>query len=115
MPRSPEWNVVVSFAFFESPPIGFNELQGVGQKLERSSLDSFVCFPTILIAHKDLKPEVAYLLTKAIVENKQILMKAHAGFKYSNPEEAWKLGNYGIPLHPGAGNKNVMPFLIVNG
>ncbi len=64
---------------------------------------SYVGFPTILIAHKDLKPEVAYLLTKAIVENKQILMKAHAGFKYFIPEEAWKLGNYGIPLHPGAG------------
>jgi TRAP transporter TAXI family solute receptor len=64
---------------------------------------SYVGFPTILIAHKDLKPEVAYLLTKAIVENKQILMQAHAGFKYFIPEEAWKLGNYGIPLHPGAG------------
>lgn len=63
---------------------------------------SYVGFPTILIAHKDLNPEVAYLLTKIIVENKDALVKAHAGFRDFNPEEAWKLAKYGIPLHPGA-------------
>ena len=63
---------------------------------------SYVGFPTILIAHKDLKPEVAYLLTKIIVENKDALTKAHAGFKNFTPDEAWKFEKYGIPLHPGA-------------
>ena len=29
-------------------------------------------------------------------------MKAHAGFKEFRPEDAWKLSQYGIPLHPGA-------------
>ena len=61
-----------------------------------------VGWPTILVAHKDLKPEVAYLFTKAIVENKPELVKAHAGFKDFIPEDAWKLNKYGIPLHPGA-------------
>jgi len=61
-----------------------------------------VGWPTILVAHKDLKPEVAYMLTKTIVENKEKMVKAHAGFKDFNPEDAWKLGKYGIPLHPGA-------------
>jgi len=61
-----------------------------------------VGWPTILIAHKDLKPEVAYMLTKTIVENKEKMVKAHAGFKDFHPENAWKLGDYGIPLHPGA-------------
>ncbi|MBM4332235.1 MAG: TAXI family TRAP transporter solute-binding subunit [Deltaproteobacteria bacterium] len=62
----------------------------------------YVGFPTVLIGHQDLKPEVAYLLTKTIVENRDALMKAHAGFKDFKPEEAWKLPQYGIPLHPGA-------------
>jgi len=61
-----------------------------------------VGWPTILVAHKDLKPEVAYLLTKTIVENKEKLVKGHAGFKDFNPADAWKLDRYGIPLHPGA-------------
>jgi len=61
-----------------------------------------VGWPTILVAHKDLKPEVAYLLTKTIVENKEKLVKGHAGFKDFKPEDAWKLDRYGIPLHPGA-------------
>jgi TRAP transporter TAXI family solute receptor len=62
----------------------------------------YVGFPTILIGHQDLKPEVAYLLTKTIMENKDALVKAHAGFKDFKPEEAWKLDRHGISLHPGA-------------
>lgn len=61
-----------------------------------------VGWPTVLVAHKDLKPEVAYILTKIVVENKAELVKAHAGFKDFNPDDAWKLDRYGIPLHPGA-------------
>jgi TRAP transporter TAXI family solute receptor len=61
-----------------------------------------VGWPTILLAHRDLKPEAAYLLTKTTVENKEKLVKAHAGFKDFNREDAWKLERYGIPLHPGA-------------
>ncbi len=61
-----------------------------------------VGWPTILLAHRDLKPEAAYILTKTTVENKEKLVKAHAGFKDFNPEDAWKLERYGIPLHPGA-------------
>jgi len=61
-----------------------------------------VGFPTILIADKELKSEVVYLLTKTIVENKKDLVKAHSGFKDFTPEEAGKLEKFGIPLHPGA-------------
>ena len=61
-----------------------------------------VGFPTVLIADKELKPEVAYLLTKTIVENKKDLVKAHSGFKDFSPEEAWKIVQFGIPLHPGS-------------
>jgi len=29
-------------------------------------------------------------------------VKAHAGFKDFNPEDAWKFEAFGVPLHPGA-------------
>jgi len=61
-----------------------------------------VGWPTILVAHRDVPSELAYILTKAIVEKKTELVKAHAGFKDFAPEEAWKIDKYGIPLHPGA-------------
>jgi len=61
-----------------------------------------VGWPTILAAHKDVKPELAYLLTQTIVENKSELIKGHAGFKDFTPEDAWKVQAFGIPLHPGA-------------
>ncbi len=59
-------------------------------------------WPTMLVAHKDLKPEVAYVLTKAVVENKEKLVKGHAALKDFVPEEAWNFKKYGMPLHPGA-------------
>lgn len=61
-----------------------------------------VGWPTVLVAHKDLNPDVAYLLTKTILENKEKLVKAHAGFKNFHPEDAWKFEAYDVPLHPGA-------------
>jgi len=61
-----------------------------------------VGYPTILIVQRDLNPELVYVLTKAIVENKEQLVKAHAGFKDCIPEDAWKLVKIGIPLHSGA-------------
>ncbi|MBN2438836.1 MAG: TAXI family TRAP transporter solute-binding subunit [Deltaproteobacteria bacterium] len=61
-----------------------------------------VGYPSILIAHRDLNPELAYVLTKSIVENKEQLVKAHAGFKNCIPEDAWKMVQMQIPLHPGA-------------
>jgi TRAP transporter TAXI family solute receptor len=61
-----------------------------------------VGYPTILIVQRDLNSELVYVLTKAIVENKEQLVKAHAGFKNFIPEDAWKMVQIEIPLHPGA-------------
>lgn len=60
-----------------------------------------VGYPSILIVQRDLNPELVYVLTKAIVENQQQLVKAHAGFKNFIPEDAWKMIKIGIPLHSG--------------
>lgn len=84
-------------------PYGYNKTFLPAKSFKGQERDvPLVGWPTILVAHKDLKPEVAYLLTKTIVENKKELVKAHSGFKDFNPEEAWKFQAYGIPLHPGA-------------
>jgi len=61
-----------------------------------------VGWPTVLVGQKDLPPEVAYLLTKTLMENKDKMVKAHAGFKDFMPEEAWRFDVFGVPLHPGA-------------
>ncbi len=61
-----------------------------------------VGYPTILIGERDMNLDLAYVLTKCIVENKEQLTKAHAGFKSFIPEDAWKLVKIGIPLHPGS-------------
>ena len=59
-------------------------------------------WPTILAARKDVSPEVAYILTKTIVENKPEMVKGHAGFRDFKPEEAWNIQAFGLSLHPGA-------------
>ena len=53
-------------------------------------------------SHQSLPDDVAYLVTKTVVENKAELVKAHQAFGDFTPEEAWKPENNGIPLHPGA-------------
>ena len=63
---------------------------------------SLVGFPTVLIGHKDLNTDLAYLLTRTIMENKKELVNAHAGFRNFSLEDAWGLEKFGIPLHPGA-------------
>jgi TRAP transporter TAXI family solute receptor len=57
---------------------------------------------TMIIAHKSLPDDIAYLVTKTIVENKDELVKAHKAFSAFVPEDAWKPENTAIPLHPGA-------------
>lgn len=61
-----------------------------------------VGYPSILIGRSDLSDELAYMLTKTVVENKDQLVKGHAGFKNFIVEDAAKLPKIGIPLHPGA-------------
>jgi TRAP transporter TAXI family solute receptor len=61
-----------------------------------------VDFGTNLIVHKDMPENVAYAITKAVVENRDAIVaenKSMAGFV---AREAWRPENNGIPLHPGA-------------
>ncbi len=61
-----------------------------------------VGFPTVLITNKELPEPVAYTVTKAILENKEALVRGHAGLAEFEPKTAWQPEKVGIPLHPGA-------------
>jgi TRAP transporter TAXI family solute receptor len=61
-----------------------------------------VGFPTVLITNKELPEPIAYTITKTIVENKDALVRGHAGLSEFDPKTAWQPDKVGIPLHPGA-------------
>ncbi len=61
-----------------------------------------VDFGTLVIANKSMSDDLAYLITKTINENKKAMMTAHKAWSNFKPEAAFKPGNTGIPLHPGA-------------
>jgi TRAP transporter TAXI family solute receptor len=61
-----------------------------------------VGFPTVVITNKDMPDAIAYTVTKTIVENKDALVRGHAGLKDFDPSTAWRPEKTGVPLHPGA-------------
>jgi len=61
-----------------------------------------VGFPTVVITNKELPEPIAYTVTKTILENKDALVRGHAGLAEFDPRTAWQPEKVGIPLHPGA-------------
>ena len=61
-----------------------------------------VGFPTVLITNKDLPEPLAYTITKTVVDNKDALVRGHAGLVEFDPKTAWQPEKVGIPLHSGA-------------
>ena len=61
-----------------------------------------VGFPTVLITNKDLPEAVAFAVTKTMLDNKDALVRGHAGLAEFDPKTAWQPEKVGIPLHPGA-------------
>jgi TRAP transporter TAXI family solute receptor len=61
-----------------------------------------VGFPTVLITNTALPEPIAYTVTKTIIENKEALVRGHAGLAEFDPTTAWHPERVGIPLHPGA-------------
>jgi len=58
---------------------------------------------TILLVRDDMPHDVAYVLTKALDENRDALVSIASGLKSFNMRTAWKEEyRAGIPLHPGA-------------
>ena len=61
-----------------------------------------VGFPTVLITNKELPEPLAYIVTKTVLDNKDALVRGHAGLVEFDPRTAWQPEKVGIPLHPGA-------------
>lgn len=61
-----------------------------------------VGFPTVLITNAALPEPIAYTITKTVIENKEALVRGHAGLADFEPPTSWKAENVGAPLHPGA-------------
>jgi uncharacterized protein len=61
-----------------------------------------VGFPTVVITNKELPEPVAYTVTKTIIENKDALVRGHAGLQDFDPVTAWQPDKVGLPLHAGA-------------
>ena len=61
-----------------------------------------VDFGTNLIVHKDMPDNLAYAITRAVVENRDAIVAENKAMQGFVANEAWKPENTGIPLHPGA-------------
>ncbi|MGH7276149.1 MAG: TAXI family TRAP transporter solute-binding subunit, partial [Candidatus Rokuibacteriota bacterium] len=61
-----------------------------------------VGFPTVLITNRDLAESGAYTVTKTVIDNKDALVRGHAGLAEFDPRTAWQPERVGLPLHPGA-------------
>lgn len=59
-------------------------------------------FGTVLIANASLPDDVAYTITKTVIEKMPEMAKDYPAWASFKPEEAGKLENTGVPLHPGA-------------
>jgi len=53
----------------------------------------------MVIVHKDIEDDIAYEMTKILLENKERWERAFIGMKAFEPSVGWKIT---IPLHPGA-------------
>lgn len=58
-------------------------------------------FPTVIMTTTDLPDEVAYAVAKILAENADVLADRHASMRVFDPQEAFKVENTGLPLHPG--------------
>lgn len=59
-------------------------------------------FGTVLIAREDLPDDIAYQITKTVIEKMPEMAKNYPAWANFKAEEAAKKENTGIPLHPGA-------------
>lgn len=69
-----------------------------GQKGAVKAVD----FGTNMIVHQDMPENLAYAITKAVVENRDAIVAEHKAMAGFVAKEAWRPENNGIPLHPGA-------------
>jgi len=84
-------------------PLGYNPAAMPSDTFKNQTQPvATVGFPTVLITNAALAEPLAYTITKTILENKEALVRGHAGLAEFEPKTAWKPDEVGLPLHPGA-------------
>jgi TRAP transporter TAXI family solute receptor len=113
-PKHPSVSEIATFAdvkFLPIDPAAVSALAPLGYTTATMPANTFknqpeavstVGFPTVVITNKDLPEPLAYTVTKALIENKDALVRGHAGLAAFDPQTAWRPEKVGIPLHPGA-------------
>jgi TRAP transporter TAXI family solute receptor len=113
-PKHPSITEIATFTDVKFLPLETERIKGLGAlgySPETMAADTFknqaqpvatVGFPTVLITNRDLPEPVAYTVTKTIIENKEALVRGHAGLAEFDPRTAWQPERVGLPLHPGA-------------
>ena len=113
-PKHPSISEITTFTdvrFLTIEPEHAKNLAALGYKAATMPADTFknqaqpvatVGFPTVLIANAGLPEPLAYTITKTIVDNKDALVRGHAGLAEFDPKTAWQPDEVGLPLHPGA-------------
>jgi uncharacterized protein len=109
-PTVTEVTTTVPMRFIDLPDSVLDRLRGPGVKAVpmpqwfkgQDGPTNAVDMGTVLIVHKDMPDELAYLITKILCEQKDEMVRAHKAWADFKPEQGSKLDNTGIPLHPGA-------------
>jgi TRAP transporter TAXI family solute receptor len=113
-PKHPSITEIATFTdvtFLPLEPERVKGLTTLGYKPATMPPDTFkgqaqpvatVGFPTVLITNSELPEPVAYTITKTVLENKDALVRGHAGLADFDPQTSWRPDEVGLPLHPGA-------------
>jgi len=113
-PKHPSITEIATFSEVKFLPLDAERVKGLGRlgyTPETMPANTFknqaqpvgtVGFPTVLITNKELPEPIAYTVTKTVIENKDALVRGHAGLTAFEPKTAWQPEKVGLPLHPGA-------------
>jgi len=113
-PKHPSVTEITTFTdvtFLKLEPERIRGLGAFGYKAATMPAETFknqpqpvptVASSTVLITNASLPEPVAYTVTKTLLENKDALVRGHAGLVEFDPKTAWQAEEVGIPLHPGA-------------
>jgi hypothetical protein len=109
-PMITEISLTADVRFLDFPDKAMKALAETGVKLSKipewfkgqSGPTTSGDFGTVLIAHESLPEEVAYQITKTVIERMPDMAKDYPAWASFKAENAAKKENTGIPLHPGA-------------
>ena len=109
-PTLTEVTTTTPMRFLDYPPQAIAALVGPGVRRvpmpawfqgQEGPIDA-VEMGTVLIAHKDLDRDLAFLVAKTVCESSEAMARTHRAWSDFAPERAGQPENAAVPLHPGA-------------